>query len=126
MRIKIVLLFFLINTVVYSQESLSANEFFIIQDSLEQRVILDVRIFEKYKKDRIPEAFYAGEKSILKDLLSEYNYDITLLVYCEYGERSKSVIQLLRKDGFTNLYHLKKGFRDWKRKGFPVDNEKID
>lgn len=124
---KIILFFFfIIGSVAFSQENLSAEDFFTAQDSAENAVILDVRLHEEYLDERIPGALYAGEKEVLMNLISDYQEDTLFFVYCEYGKRSKTVLDILKKEGFLNLYHLKKGYRDWKRKGFPIDDSKID
>jgi hydroxyacylglutathione hydrolase len=88
--------------------------------------VLDVRIYEAFAKDRIPGAVYAGEKKVLLDLVNDFDKDIPLLIYCEYGERSEVVIKILKKRGFTNLFHLKKGYEAWRKEGFPVDNNAIE
>lgn len=35
--------------------------------------------------------------------------DKIIIVYCQSGIRSKKAIQILKKGGFKNLYHLKDG-----------------
>ncbi len=111
---------------VFSQNHLSAEDFFDIMDSTEQVVILDVRIYESFSEARIPGALYAGEKELLLSIVCDYPKEMPLLVYCTYGDRSKTVLKILKKEGFSNVYHLKKGFKDWKEKGFPVDDSEID
>ncbi|WP_291856119.1 rhodanese-like domain-containing protein [Marinilabilia sp.] len=116
----------MISSTVFSQENLSAHDFFSIQDSAEQVVVLDVRPYEEYSEERIPGALYAGEKKVLMELIKNYESCIPIFVYCEYGKRSKTVMILLKKQGFERIYNLEAGYKDWKRRGFPVDTEKID
>lgn len=116
----------MVSSAVFSQENLLAHEFFAIQDSQEHVVILDVRICDKYEEDRIPGAIYAGEKEVLMQLIKNYDSTTSVLVYCEIGKRSKEVMKILKKEGFQELYNLKHGYRDWKSKEYPVDNEKLD
>ena len=116
----------MLTSVAFSQEDLSAEEFFNIQDTTKYAIVLDVRIYEEYEEDRIPGSVYAGEKKILMELIGDYDSATPLLIYCKRGERSKTVIDLLKEEGFIKLYHLKRGYEDWKIKGFPVDNENID
>jgi rhodanese-related sulfurtransferase len=115
----------MISSAVFSQKNLSAHEFFAIQDSTKKVVVLDVRPYEEYSEERIPDALYAGEKKILMEIIADYETGFPVLVYCEYGKRSKKVMELLKEQGFIKIYHLKEGYQDWKSKGFPVDNEKI-
>ena len=126
MHKQILLLFLLTGSVAFSQKNLAAEDFFAFQDSAEQVVVLDVRIHEEFSSERIPGALYAGEKEVLLKLISGYPKELPVLVYCTYGDRSKTVLKILKKEGFLNVYHLKRGFTDWKEKGFPVDDSDID
>jgi hydroxyacylglutathione hydrolase len=125
MRKQILLLFLLTGSVAFSQKNLAAEDFFAFKDSAEKVVVLDVRIYEEFSSERIPGALYAGEKEVLLKLISGYPKELLVLVYCTYGNRSKKVLTILEKEGFLNVYHLKRGFKDWKDKGFPVDDSDI-
>ena len=35
--------------------------------------------------------------------------DAIIIVYCQSGIRSKKAIEILNKNGYKNLYHLKNG-----------------
>lgn len=111
---------------LFSQQNISCSEFFSILDTCNNAVVLDVRIYEEFVKDRIPGAVYAGEKEVLLDLVKDFDKNIPLLIYCEYGERSQTVMKILKKEGFSNLYHLKKGYEEWRKEGFPVDQIPIE
>jgi hydroxyacylglutathione hydrolase len=111
---------------LFSQQNISCSEFFSILDTCNNAVVLDVRIYEEFVKDRIPGAVYAGEKEVLLDLVKDFDKDIPLLIYCEYGDRSETVMKILKKEGFSNLYHLKKGYEEWRKEGFPVDQIPIE
>jgi rhodanese-related sulfurtransferase len=126
MRVLLVLFFWVMCLAVFSQENLSAGDFFTVQDTTEQMVLLDVRPYELYQEERIPGAVFAGEEKVLMKLINNYDFSTPVLLYCEIGKRSKKVSIILKKEGFRELYNLEQGFRDWKSKGFPVDNEKID
>ncbi|MBZ4675446.1 MAG: hypothetical protein JG782_65 [Anaerophaga sp.] len=110
---------------LFCQQNISCSEFFSILDTCNNAVVLDVRIYEEFVKDRIPGAVYAGEKEVLLDLVKDFDKDIPLLIYCEYGERSQTVMKILKKRGFTHLFHLKKGYEEWSEEGFPVDKNPI-
>lgn len=111
---------------LFSQQNVSGSEFFSILDTCNNAVVLDVRIYEEFVKDRIPGAVYAGEKEVLLDLVKDFEKDIPLLIYCGYGERSETVMKILKKRGFTNLFHLKNGYEEWRKEGFPVDYSPIE
>lgn len=111
---------------LFSQQNIPSSEFHSILDTCNNAVVLDVRIYEEFVKDRIPGAVYAGEKEVLLDLVKDYEKDIPLLIYCDYGERSETVMKILKKRGFTNLFHLKNGYVEWRKDGFPVDYSPIE
>ncbi len=46
------------------------------------------------------------------------------LVYCAGGGRSGDCKDLMIKEGFSEVVNLAKGFDDWKRKGFEVEEKK--
>ena len=48
----------------------------------------------------------------------------TYLIYCAGGGRSGECAELMKKEGFTHVINLEKGFDDWKKKGFEVELKK--
>ena len=48
----------------------------------------------------------------------------TYLIYCAGGGRSGECAELMKKEGFTHVVNLEKGFDDWKKKGFDVEIKK--
>lgn len=48
----------------------------------------------------------------------------TYLIYCAGGGRSGECAELMKKEGFTHVVNLEKGFDDWKKKGFEVEIKK--
>ncbi len=121
------LIFFLIVFAINGNgENLSCTEFYKVINEADHAVVLDTRICEEFKNERIPGALYAGEKKILLNLVSDMKKDRPLLIYCDYGDRSQTVIQILKKEGFKNLYHLEKGFDEWRKQEFPVDDHPME
>lgn len=47
----------------------------------------------------------------------------TYLIYCAGGGRSGDCAELMQKLGFKEVVNLEKGFDDWKRKGFEIENK---
>ena len=120
------ILIFFSGTYIFSQKNVTAEEFFLICDTSNQAVILDVRMYDKFANERISGAVYAGEKEVLLNLLNGYDKKSLFLIYCQRGERSKAVLKILKDKGYKNTFHLQNGFIDWKKKGFPVDKDNID
>ncbi len=120
------LLFLFFQIEISGQQELLSADFYEILNTSDDVVLLDVRIKEKYLEDRIPGAEYAGEKSVLLKKTAKLNKDTKILVYCDKGERSASVLKILKNEGFLYIFHLEEGYDKWKTKGFPVDDSQIE
>ena len=107
-------------------EDLSCVRFYELMNESEQAMVLDTRICEEFKASRIPGALYAGEKKVLLEIVSDMDQDRPLFIYCDYGDRSETVIEILKEEGFNNLYHLADGFDVWRKNGFPVDDNPME
>lgn len=73
-------------------------------------VLIDVRTSEEYVREHIP-----GAVNIPLDQINTIAYDknITIIVYCQSGMRSKQAVQTLVDMGYTNLYDLDGGLLNW-------------
>ncbi|MFW6203085.1 MAG: rhodanese-like domain-containing protein [Marinilabilia sp.] len=126
MRYGLLISFLIAFAINGSGENLSCARFYERMNESEDAVILDTRICEDFKTGRIPGALYAGEKKVLLKLVSEMDQDRPLFIYCDYGDRSETVVDILKKEGFRNRFHLKEGFDEWREKGFPVDDHSME
>lgn len=52
----------------------------------------------------------------LKQRMKELRKDMPIYLYCQSGSRSQRAAWLLYKNGYTQLYDLKGGYKDWKGK----------
>lgn len=73
-------------------------------------VLLDVRSHQEYEEGHFNGAIniptydlYRNAPKMLK------NKDAIIIAYCTVGVRSKNAIEILRKMGYKNLYHLDGG-----------------
>jgi rhodanese-related sulfurtransferase len=57
-------------------------------------------------------------------VISKLDKTKTYLIYCAGGGRSGECADLMKKEGFTHVVNLEKGFDDWKKKGFEVETKK--
>ena len=57
-------------------------------------------------------------------VISKLDKTKTYLIYCAGGGRSGECAELMKKEGFTHVVNLEKGFDDWKKKGFEVETKK--
>ena len=117
----------------YSQESndasyqnLAPEEFYIEMNRAPEKMILDVRLFSEYRKERIPGAILASKREELVKIVDSLDRDMPLFVYCDDGQRSTTVCKILtREKNFMNIYNLKKGLYMWKKVGLPMDKKEI-
>ncbi len=89
-------------------------------------VLIDLRTDEELKnKGYIKGATqidYFGKNA--EALISKLDKNKTYLIYCAGGGRSGECADLMKKEGFTHVVNLEKGYDDWKRKGFETEAKK--
>ena len=84
-------------------------------------VIIDVRDMGHYKKYKMYESVHAATKKDLYTAIDTLDKQEPVFVYCEVGFRSNQASKLMAEEGFTAIYNLKKGIRNWKKEHFPVE-----
>lgn len=77
--------------------------------------ILDVRNKDEYDAGHIEGAVLIPLNELEKrlDEIEEYK-DKPMLVYCRSGNRSSKAVKILLKNDFTQIYHMKDGYMNWK------------
>lgn len=83
--------------------------------------IIDVRTPAEFASGHIEGAKnldYFGEH--LEKLLLQQNRQMPTLLYCGSGKRSAGALDMMQQMGFTRIYHLTDGIRDWTNAGQPV------
>lgn len=95
-------------------KTLNADEFRKAMKAIDTRVV-DVREPGEYKR-----GFIAGALNIpvsqIQQRLDEIPQDMTVLMYCQSGMRSKNAAGILTNKGYTQLAHLKGGIAAWNDK----------
>lgn len=113
------------NLVTPSQNSvknISAAEVKTLMQDNPEIEILDVRTPAEYraghlKKSDNVDIFGSDFSKTIKNLDPEKTY----LVYCAVGGRSNQAAQLMKQQGFNNVYNSKDGFTSLKRVGIEVE-----
>ncbi len=84
-------------------------------------LVLDVREPAEYKGGRIGQALHVPVGKLTAELerLGK-DHDRPVLVYCRSGNRSLRAATLLRKAGFTEVYHLAGGILAWENANLPL------
>ncbi len=81
----------------------------------EKIVLLDVRSLEEYNHSNIPESIHEPLDQ-LENQLSKYDSSLTYILQCRSGGRSFKAAQILKSNGFNDVYNLKGGLLDWSDK----------
>jgi rhodanese-related sulfurtransferase len=78
-------------------------------------LILDVRTASEFRDGHIPNAINIPH-SVLPARIHELKKykDKMILVHCQSGGRSASAVNVLVQNGFTQVYHMNRGFGAWK------------
>ena len=104
---------------------LDVEEFIIQMNLSENKVLIDVRTIEEFKKERIPDAISASNSEKLFSITDTLDLEQPLFVYCEEESRSISACTLLNFRGFKVVYFLKEGIVGWKLKHLNIDSTRI-
>lgn len=123
----ILIVFCLVGSITYAQQSSDVDaETFkkLMQDK--KGVLIDLRTPDEIKtkgkiKGAIELDFLAKDA---EDKIKKLDKRKTYLVYCAGGGRSGDCKELMVKEGFSNVVNLSKGFDDWKKKGFEIEEKK--
>lgn len=91
-------------------QNLSLNEIKEIIKNNENAILVDVRSRQEYLEGHLNGSvnipLYELEQCCERTLKDK---EAIIIVYCQYGARSKKAIMLLKRHGYRNLYHLKGG-----------------
>ena len=91
-------------------QNLSLNEIKEIMKNNENAILVDVRSRQEYLEGHLNGSvnipLYELEQCCERTLKDK---EAIIIVYCQYGARSKKAIMLLKRHGYRNLYHLKDG-----------------
>ena len=98
---------------IVEYKQISQEEAKEIMDSMEEFVILDVRTKEEYDEKHIPGALLIPNEEILERAEAELpDKEMTILVYCRSGNRSKTASEKLAGLGYTNVLEFG-GINTW-------------
>lgn len=132
---KKIILFFILSLcffLIKAQESdsiilknLSSGDFYILTQSRPDAVIIDVRNWQDFKKNRIPDAHFANNSKQLKAITDTLDFEQPILIYSWHGERSVNAAKFLIDWEFKNLYHLQKGIEEWQNCNYSLDTKRI-
>ncbi len=84
-------------------------------------LLVDVREESEWNAGHLPRAIHIGKGVIERDIEGKVP-DTTqeIILYCGGGFRSALAADVLQKMGYTNVWSMDGGFRDWKSAGGDV------
>jgi rhodanese-related sulfurtransferase len=91
-------------------------------DAGEKFHLVDVREESEFAKGRMPRAEHLGKGIIERDIESRIpDTNAEIVLYCGGGFRSALAADNLQKMGYTNVFSMDGGWREWNEKGLPVE-----
>lgn len=103
---------------------LSVDEVKTKLDRGEKFVLVDVREESEYAKDHLPGAIHLGKGVIERDIEQRVpDTGAPVVLYCGGGFRSALAADNLQKMGYTNVFSMDGGVREWREKGLPFTKE---
>ncbi len=80
-------------------------------------IVLDIRTKSEFNSGHIKNAlnidYYSPD---FENKLKQLDKSKPYLLYCRSGNRSRKSLDKMIKSGFTNIYHLTRGYNEWKAK----------
>lgn len=93
-------------------------------DRGDQFHLVDVREESEYAKDHVAGAVSLGKGIIERDIEQKFpDTGAELVLYCGGGFRSALAADNLQKMGYTNVWSMDGGIRDWREKGYPLTKD---
>jgi rhodanese-related sulfurtransferase len=90
-------------------------------DRQEKFTLVDVREDNEWAKDHVTGAIHLGKGIIERDAEERLpNKNAEIILYCGGGFRSALAADNLQKMGYTNVFSMDGGIRDWRDKGYPL------
>jgi rhodanese-related sulfurtransferase len=94
-------------------------------DRQERYHLVDVREESEWAKDHLPGAVHLGKGIIERDVEQRLpDTAAEIILYCGGGFRSALAADNLQKMGYTNVWSMDGGIRDWRNKGYPLTDER--
>jgi rhodanese-related sulfurtransferase len=93
-------------------------------DRREKVHLIDVREESEWAKDHLPKAIHLGKGIIERDAEERLpDASAEIILYCGGGFRSALAADNLQKMGYTNVFSMDGGIREWRERRFPLESE---
>ena len=85
--------------------------------------LVDVREESEFAKDHLPKATHLGKGIIERDVEERIpDPGAEIVLYCGGGFRSALAADNLQKMGYTNVFSMDGGIRDWRERKYPLES----
>jgi len=88
-------------------------------------IMIDARTERQYRRNRIAGATGIDRMAELRVFADTMDSETPLYIYCDGESRSRTVAEYLQDEGFSRLYILRGGIREWEAAGLPIDKKRI-
>jgi rhodanese-related sulfurtransferase len=104
--------------------NISAKEAMQIINTSQNVIILDVRDRSYFESGHLTGAVSMPLVEFEKGI-SSFKKDMTFVVYCQNGQKSRVACETLMKKGFKSTFNLSNGINEWKETGYPVSGRDV-
>jgi len=104
-----------------SQNVLSPQDFDAKYKATKEAILIDVRTPEEIEKGKIANAINIVWNDSFEAEIAKLDHK-PIFLYCGSGARSAKAASVLKENGFTQVYELEGGIKEWKAASMPVDN----
>jgi rhodanese-related sulfurtransferase len=88
-------------------------------------IMIDARIERQYRRNRIAGATGIDRMAELRVFADTMDSETPLYIYCDGESRSRTVAEYLHDEGFSRLFILRGGIREWEAAGLPIDKKRV-
>ena len=93
-------------------------------DRDEEFLLVDVREDSEWQNDHLPRALHLGKGVIERDIEQRIPaLNAPIVLYCGGGFRSALAADNLRRMGYTNVFSMDGGIREWREKRYPLTKD---
>ncbi len=101
---------------------LTVNDVKAKLDRRERFHLIDVREDSEWAKDHLPQAIHLGKGVIERDVEQRFlDTSAEIVLYCGGGFRSALAADTLQKMGYTNVFSMDGGIREWRENRYPLE-----
>lgn len=103
-------------------KELSTDDVHAMQEKQQDFYLVDTREDKEWEAGHIQGAVHIGKGVIERDIEKKIpDHSAQVVLYCGGGFRSAIAAESLQKMGYTNVFSMDGGWREWCEKKYPVE-----